>query len=618
MWRLQVQNIAGIKSGTATFEEGTNVIQASNFQGKSSLLKAIQTVMGTTGVDGSHPLTEGQDEGFAELETDDGTYRVELKREGGTVVRSGDPYLTDETDVTCAHHFAFLGENNPVRAAVRDPTPEGDKRLTELLMEPLDVDKIDAKIAQLQSERNSIESEIDEAERANKKLPKAQEEVTRLEKELEEARERKDELEDQVDEDSEQKELSSKLSDKRSRLNNTRNTIQKLESRIDRKKSNLEDKQDELDELEIPSEPKINTDINEKEERIDELDLQIDLLRRVHSANKQVLDEDAVELVTDVEHGIEGDQIVCWLSGDKTTADEIEERLDRLNERRLELREEKSDLEQEVDEIESKKRTIRSKKRKRDNLEDQIGNLKLEIQEDEQELKQARERVEDLQVDIDELESQYEETQDDLNSELTEVRTEIGSLKTKLENAREKLERLDETAGKTDDLEDELETIKEEIVDLRERRNQRHEEVVDRFETAMKNMLEQFDPGFEMLRLDRSVTEDGSTKAFELVVLREGRETSVENLSEGEVELIGFVTALAAHQAFEVDEIVPAILVDGVGQLAAEHIKGLTEFLEGASEMLITTAYPEAGDFGGHTLTPDEWDVVSDEEMRVV
>ena len=615
MWELQVKNIAGIKSGSATFENGTNVVQASNFQGKSSLLKAIQTVMGTTGIDGSHPLTEGQDEGFAELETDEGTYRVELKREGGSIVRSGNPYLTEETDITCAHHFAFLGENNPIRAAVRE---DNDEWLTELLMEPLDVAKIDAEIAQLQSERNSIDSEIDEAERANKKLPNAQEEVTRLEKDLEEARERKDELEDQVDEDSEQKELSNKLSDKRSRLNNARNTIQKLESRIDRKKSNLEDKQDELDELEIPSTPQINTDINKKEERIDELELQIDLLRRVHSANKQVLDEDELDLVTDVEHDIEGDKIVCWLSGDTTTADQIEERLDQLNEKRLELREEKSELKEEVDEIESKKRTIRSKKRKRDNLEDEIANLKLDIEEDEQELKQARERVEDLQEDIDELESQYEEAQEDLNEELTEVRTEIGSLKTKLENAREKLERLDETAGRVDGLEEELETIKDEIVDLRERRNQKHKEVVDRFETAMKDMLTQFDPGFEMLRLDRSVTDDGATKAFELVVLRDERETSVENLSEGEVELIGFVTALAAHQAFDVDEIVPAILVDGVGQLAAEHIKGLTDFLEGASEILITTAYPEAGDFGGHTLTPDEWDVVSDEEMRVV
>lgn len=615
MWNLQIENIAGIKSGSATLEQGTNIVQASNFQGKSSLLKAIQTAMGTTGRDEhTHPLTEGQSEGYAELDTGNDTYRVELSREGRSVIRSGNPYLTDDTDITCAHLFAFLGEDNPIRSAVREGNNE---RLTELLMEPLNVEKIDAQIAELQNEKNSIENDIKEAERANKKLPKAQEEVTRLEKELEEARERKDELEEQVDEDSEQKELSDKLSEKRSRLNNTKNTIKKLESRIERKKSNLEDKQDDLDDLEIPSEPKINTDINEKEERINELDLQIDLLRRVHSANKQVLDDEEVELVSDVEHSIDGDKVVCWLSGDTTTVDQIEEQLRQLNEKRLELREEKSELESEVDEIEKKKRTIRTKRRKRDKLEDEIGNLKLDIQEDEQELEQSEDRVENLREEIEELESQYEEVQEDLNEDLTDVRTEIGSLETQLKNSREDLEELDEAAGEADDLRDELDTVKEEIADLRDRRDRKHKEFESRFETAMDNMLDQFAPGFETVRLDRRVNEDGSTKDFELTVVRNSQDTSVENLSEGEIELIGFVTALAGHQAFNVDEVVPVILVDGIGQLAAEHIKGLTEFLEGASDMLVTTAYPEAGDFGGHSLSPDDWDVVSDEEVSL-
>ena len=615
MWDIEIKNIAGIRSGSAEFKQGTNVVQASNFRGKSSLLKAVQTAVGTSGVGGPHPLTEDESEGYAKLETADGTHEVELKRDGTSITASGNPLLTDNTDQVLAHHFAFLGENNPVRAAVRE---HDNERLTELLMEPVDVEKLDAQIAKLQRERESIKEDIKEAKKANKQLPKAQENVTQLEKQLEEARERKDELEDQVDEDSEQKELSNKLSTKRTRHTTAQKEITKLESRIERKKERLEDKQAELDELDIPDEPKINTNISQKEDRLNELELQIELLRKVHSANKQVLDEDAVELVTDVEHGIEGDNITCWLSGDTTTAEEIEEHLSQLNEKRLDLREEKRELESEVKDFEKKKRTIRTKRRKRDDLEDDISNLKLDIQEDEQDLEQNRNKVEELQAEIDELEDQYEEVQDEINKELTEVRTDIGSLETKLNDARSELERLDQEAGEVEDLKEQREMVKEEIVDLRTEREQKHKKVVKRFESAMEDMLNRFEPGFEMLRLDREKGENDSTKSFELVVLRDQREIPIGNLSEGEAELIGFVTALAAHQAFDVGDIVPVILVDGVGQLAAEHIKELTEFLQDECEMLITTAYPEAGDFGGHTLTPDEWDVVSDEEMSVV
>jgi hypothetical protein len=53
-------------------------------------------------------------------------------------------------------------------------------------------------------------------------------------------------------------------------------------------------------------------------------------------------------------------------------------------------------------------------------------------------------------------------------------------------------------------------------------------------------------------------------------------------------------------------------LLDDLGGLAGEHIHTLVEYLEARTEYLVTTAYPEAGEFDGHVLSPDDWDVVSD------
>jgi len=149
MWNVTVTNIGGIRSGSTTIEDGLNVIQASNFRGKSSFIAALRTAIGTTGQYDSHPLTEGTQEGKVTLETAHNRYEVQLKRiSQGTVQRSGTMYLTDETDQICTRLFACLDEANPIRKAVRN-----GEDLTELLQAPLNIEDIDAQIAALKDEQ---------------------------------------------------------------------------------------------------------------------------------------------------------------------------------------------------------------------------------------------------------------------------------------------------------------------------------------------------------------------------------------------------------------------------------------------------------------------------------
>jgi len=188
--------------------------------------------MGTSSLDDRTDLTEGATEGGVTLDTAEGEYEVTLRRtDTGAVTRHGEPYLSGDQGLVCARLFAFLGEDNPIRARVR-----AGKDLTDLLREPVDIEDIDAQIADLQNGRDSVMRRLETAERAADNLPSVKKAISRLESELEA--------------------------------------------------------------LEVPDEVTFGADIREREERIDDLEMRIDLLEGLHRANRRVLEEDEVRLVS--------------------------------------------------------------------------------------------------------------------------------------------------------------------------------------------------------------------------------------------------------------------------------------------------------------------------------
>jgi recombinational DNA repair ATPase RecF len=90
------------------------------------------------------------------------------------------------------------------------------------------------------------------------------------------------------------------------------------------------------------------------------------------------------------------------------------------------------------------------------------------------------------------------------------------------------------------------------------------------FEIALNDVVMKFAPSFESARLEKHTdSETGQTEKLELVIARNGREIP-DTLSEGEIELVGFMAALAGYEAFNVNERVPCILLDGVGALESD------------------------------------------------
>jgi DNA repair exonuclease SbcCD ATPase subunit len=613
MMKLDITNIGGIRSGSASVEDGLNVIQASNFRGKSSFITALRTAIGATGQYEDHPLTEGMDTGKVTLETEGDEYNVMLERPSpGVVKRTGTPYLSDETDQICARLYACLDKNNPVRKAVRN-----GEDLTDLLQDPLNIEDIDAQINALKGEKREIKQKITEAKRAGDQLPSVQETVTRLKSELEELRSRREELADEGTNKERIEEISDEISTKSGKLTNISNDISRIERELERKRDQVSRKEGEINELNVPEELDQSKEVDAMRDQIDTIDRQIDLIEDLYRANQNVIDASEIDTITDVNRSIAADDIECWVCGQQTTIADVEEYIAQLQSKAAELRDEKSEIETELEEIEAREHKIRQARQKKEGLKREIQQLKSVIDEKKGILEEKRDRESSLKEEIKALQDELDAAEDEYNEELTDVKTEIRTTETKLQNVREDLESLEQKYGQLEEFEAERKEIQANINVLRNRKKTIQKNLKENFNAIIVDIIEELQPGFSSARLVLKTDERGEVESIDLEIARDldskGQRTSVDTLSEGEVELIGLVVALAGYHAFDVDNKVPCILIDGISQLAAEHLRTVATYLEDMSNILVTTAYPEAGNFEGNIINPDEWHVVSDE-----
>jgi len=97
-------------------------------------------------------------------------------------------------------------------------------------------------------------------------------------------------------------------------------------------------------------------------------------------------------------------------------------------------------------------------------------------------------------------------------------------------------------------LEDESAEIRSEIEELRNRKDRIKQRAREAFDEAMDEILSRFGTGFE------TAVSPPTSISSSLVTVE--KPVSMHS-SEGELELIGFVAALAGYESFDVDEAVP-------------------------------------------------------------
>jgi chromosome segregation ATPase len=588
-WNFDIDNIAGIRRGEATLERGLNAVRATNWRGKSSFLRAIQTAMGT-----QTPLTEGADAGSVRLGTGTDTYHVRLRRQNGTVLSDGDPYLTDPYDAVCAELYAFLGEDNEVRRAVRD-----GENLEAVLTRPLEFENIDERIAELKDERSQVEAELGRAEDAADELAAVESTVSDLEQRYRQLRQRRDEV--RVERAEETDGIREQLSEARAERDRVENRVDRLERAVERTEEKLRDRRGELADLDVPSDVDVADDLENARETLEQIERDENLLQSVYDANRRILEEGREELVTDVSHGLPDDRLTCWICGAEGDRETVSRRIEALGEKLADLRERASTVRDRVERLEERRDRAKRLRRERIDLEDEIADLETTLADRRRDLETAREALSEQRDRIDDLAADVERSDD----ELAEVEGELRYVETELESARERREKLRARADNRETLRAELDDLKAEIQRLRTRKDDLKRRTREAFDESMDEIVDRFDTSFESARL---------TADFDLVVARDGREASLDALSEGEVELLGFVAALAGYEAFDVGSRVPVLLVDRLGGLDDDNLHALVEYLRGRAEYLVFTAYPEHAAFDGHDVDPADWVVVSSDE----
>lgn len=586
VWTIDIERIAGIIDGSAAIEPGLNAVQAANWQGKSSFVEALKVALGI-----SSKLTEGEETGHVDLQTPKRDIIVQLVRNGSTVSREGEPYLKDEYDIVRAELFACLDEHNEIRGAVRR-----GENLEDVLMRPLNFQNIDEQITELKRERKRIKSELSQANEATKRLPSVQQKVNRLSEEIEELRDQREAVDqrDNENEDSTQQQLDRARSEKRQ----TKKRVEQLEQSIKGIEERLSENRTELESIDIPECENTDKKLKRVREELNSAKRDAEILQSLYSATEMVLDENRFDLITDVQRNITGDTVKCWTCGNDTAQEEIKAQLETLE---TKLTEHKATVEQhqsKIEELEARREQQSQLKHRKQDLESEIAELEEQLADRQQSLTDARERLDAASTRVDEL----NETVDETISERSDLESEIKYRKAELDDATAELDQLDARADQTEQLEAELEEVRNEIKDLRSRKDHIKREARDAFDDAISDIVSMFETGFESARL---------TADFEIVVARDGRETSLTALSEGELELIGFVAALAGWQSFNVNESIPLMIVDSVGNLDNRNLHMLVEYLRDQTEYLVFTAYPEHSDFDGHPIDPVEWTVAN-------
>lgn len=612
MWNVTVRNVGGIESGEATIRPGLNVVQASNFQGKSSLVAALKTAVGATGRYDDHPLTERKDHGVVRIETDTDERAVRLARtETGDVSTSGRPYLTDDSDRLCARLFACLDAQNPLRAAVRNGND-----LTDLIQAPLDTEDIDAQIEELTRRREELDRRIDAAEAAESERREVREAIAELEAELEELRERRETLAASGNDDERVDRLSEQLSSKSEELAAVETEIDRIEDEIDRKRELIQRKREEIDRIDVPEDEIDRDRIDALRTEIGRLETRMTLVRDLHRATQNVIEEGEIDLITGVDRSVSEDTIECWVCGDATTREQLEERVAELQATAEELETEKQRLEGDLEAVTQRQRTKRERQDKRDRLRRRADELATEITEKQGVLDQLQARRAELEATIEERREQLADLEQEHTAELADVKTRIQSLEGKVAERRERADTLEQNHERVGALRDQREDVREELRRLRTRKKRVQTDLRDQFNRTLAEIIEEIDPGFTDARLVLETDESGDVERIDLRVAREieetGRQTSVETLSEGETELLGLVVALAGYRAFDVERKIPFILLDSVSELSADNLRAVASYISEIGEAVVMTAYPESGPFDGHVITPDRWSVVSD------
>ncbi|WP_276259124.1 archaea-specific SMC-related protein [Haloglomus litoreum] len=613
---LTASNIGGIDRAEVSFSPGVTVLTGYNATNRTSLLQAINGVLGGS----EATLRSNADEGQVSLTIGDEEYTRTYIRTASGVSTGGEPF-SDAPELIDL--FVSLFGDNEVRRAVT-----GGEDLHDLVMGPVDTAAIERRIRDLQSEREELKTERSRVVERRNELPELEqrraeidERIAEIDEAIEELRETVAEFEEDADAAEEANELVDELDRRRQQLSQTEDEIELVESERTALEAELADLREERaalpDEAE-EDESDLEAQLSEARQRKRELDGEISSLTTIVEFNRDVLSGEEHDL-----RSIEADEgdvtaalapeaerdVVCWTCGSRVERGAIDERLADLESVVEAKREERESVRRRIDEFEERIESVQEQARRRSTLERDLERTEEKIEQRTERLAELESTAEELRETIQELEVRAAETEalreNDLleaYEELSDLQYERGQLEQERDDLRDEIAEVEslpepaELEARIDEVTEELEAQRSHITDL-------EAAVVEEFNERMADILGilQFSNIARVWIERRSGTGRGAETTFELHVVREDEggtvyEDVVGNLSESEREVIGLVVALSGYLAHEVHETVPFIVLDSLEAIDAERIAELVSYFSEFAAYLVVALLPEDAD----------------------
>lgn len=622
---VHIENIGGIDRKSLQLSPGITALVGENATNRTSLLQAIGVALGVD----MRVLKSDADAGEVTLEVAGDTVRRTLHRENGTVRIDGEAYVSEPR---VAELFALLFRSNDIRTAVRD-----GHELRDLILEPVDTDAIERRIASCLDERREIDAELDRLDSLEEELVELQSERHDRRQKLEdvtaELEQKQEELQrHEADLSQDRSDVEATLEKRLSDLNSTQSELERVTNNRESEQKRLESLEESYDtleqQLESLSEP-AEDDVSRLETRIEELRNQrrsvesvIQELRQVirfnddHlSESNETLDrelgtEDSQSLTAQLDSS--GGETVCWTCGSQVEQSSIEEMLETLRTLHQEKVAEKKELTDEIESLSEELTSLEDRRTEIQETETKLSEFETDIEETRENIETFQTRETELRDHIEQLEAEIEELRVSQHDELFDRQKAVSDLLASKERLEAELETLENRIA---DVEDELTTREElaerrdelsvELDDLRNRIDRIETDTIAEFNEHIATLIDKLDyENLERVWMEQTEVEatNGRRKVseskFELHVVRENTnreayEDTVSHLSESEREIVGLVVALAGYIVHDVQEEVPFMLLDSVEMIDGRRLADTVSYLEEFVPYLVVVLLPD-------------------------
>jgi chromosome segregation ATPase len=570
-------------------------------------------------------LKGNAEEGSVTLDIGEETYTRTLTRRGDTVSFDGDPYLNDPE---LADLFAFLLENNEARRTVA----RGDD-LREIIMRPIDTDRIDAEIESCRRKREEVDNELQQLEQLEQTLPELEEKRHEKKAELEEARDKlatvQSELEEIETGVEQSRSRKQELEKAFQRVRDARSELDDLEFKLETGRSTLSElssKREELEETLADAEPpekdpsRLEGRIQELRSRKRALDDTVSQLANVVSFNEDMLEKEGFD-IEETDAGKPADltdalttneEVSCWTCGSTVETEQIETTLDQLRDLRSEKLEERNNIESQVTKLTNKQSNLRNRRQEIEQAEDQLQGVEEEIEATTERITEFEDRIEAKRTEIEKLEDDAESIEVEDHDEVLELHRKSNQLELQVERLEADLENVDEEIAEREEaleerveLEAERENLTKRLEDLRTRVERIEKDAVTTFNDHMETVLEilEYD-NLDRIWIERRQEEvrEGRRKVtknrFELHIVRSAAdgsayEDTIDHLSESEREVTGLVFALAGYLVHDIHKVVPFVILDSVEAIDSDRIRRLVDYFSTHADYLVAALLPE-------------------------